>query len=411
MSSTAKASPQALSIGERVTWQRKRLGMSRKSVAELLGRSEEWLRLLEVEGRGTERLGTLVDLARVMRLSDLSALTGYTFTATPSGLEVPEHPAVPEIRLALSRSLLTPADPARVCTLTALQHRVDQAWAAWRESRRQYTALGILLPELLTDAIHASRIATAHDRRVAHTLLAHSYMLGQRFAYCVGAADLATQCTDRALLAAHTADDPGLLALAGWTAAMSSLVARRPAEAAELSLAAAAHVTHPATWEQAALRGSLLLFAAMGTVEQRKSADAWRFWDEASLLADHIGHDYQHPYTQFSGANVANYGVALEIESGNASAAVNRAGRLNPGDLPSTNRRATYYIDLARGHERRGEREGVLGALLACSAESEETIAFSGEARQLVTGLIRAFKPRHKDHHQVAQLAARLGIT
>lgn len=408
MPSFEKSSADPLTTGERVRWHREKRGIRRKALAELVGRSEEWLRLLEVEGRGAERLSNLMEIARVLGMSDLSTLVGFDIRPlNPAG--VPEHPAVAEVRVALSRALLAPALDRPPCTLASLEQRVQHAWTAWRISRTQYTALGSVLPDLLTDAVRLARSASTQERRAAHKLLAHAYFLAQRFAYCVGAPALATRCTDRALLAADQADDPELLALAGWASAMTSLAANHPGEAADIALCAGAHIPQPSNERQAALRGSLLLFAAIGAARVCRPADAWRHWDEAALFAEQLRYDYQHPLTQFSGANVAVYGVALEVETGNATAAADRAATLDPSEIPSTNRRAQHYIDVARGHHQVGRSGDVLPALLASVAESRETILYSSDARELVLALVHSSKS-HKDS-QLVELAQMLDVT
>jgi hypothetical protein len=131
----------------------------------------------------------------------------------------------------------------------------------------------------------------------------------------------------------------------------------------------------------------------MGHARECRHAEAWHHWDEAAAFAERLRHNYQHPYTQFSGANVMVYSVALEVETGNAAAATDRAARLDPNEIPSTNRRAQHYIDVARGHHRAGRKAEVLPALLASAAESAETIVYSPDARALVSTLIRGGRP------------------
>lgn len=407
MPSSEKRSADPLTTGERVEWHRKRRGMRRKALAELVGRSEEWLRLLEVEGRGAERLSNLIDIAHALGMSDASMLVGFDLRPLPA-TGVPEHPAVAEVRLALSLAVLAPGTESPRCTVASLQERVQHAWTGWRVSRTQYMALGAVLPDLITDAIALAHSASDAERRAANKLLTHVYLLAQRFAFCVGAPSLATRCTDRALLAADQADDPELLALAGWAAAMTSLAAGEPGEAAEIALCAREHVAGVRTPRETALRGSLLLFAAIGAARICRPADAWRYWDEAAGIAEQLHHGYQHPHTQFSSANVAVYGVALDVETGNAITAADKAARVDTSEIPSTNRRAQHLIDVARSHHRAGNAEQVLPALLASIAESQETILYSKDARDLVLAQVRAHRPDQAA--ELAQLAQLLDI-
>ena len=407
MPSSEKSSADPLTTGERVRWHRERRGIGRKALAELAGRSEEWLRLLEVEGRGAERLSNLSKIAHALGMSDASMLVGFDLRPLRA-TGVPEHPAVAEVRLALSLAVLAPSTEHSRCTLDSLQERVQHAWTAWRVSRAQYMALGAVLPDLLTDAIVLARSAPDSERRAAHKLLTHVYLLAQRFAFCVSAPALATRCTDRALLAADQADNPELLALAGWASAMTSLAAGEPGEASEIALCAREHVPAAKTPRSVALRGSLMLFAAMGAARARQPADAWMYWDEAAIIAGRLPSGYQHPHTQFSSANVAVYGVVLDVETGNATVATDRAASLDPSEIPSTNRRAQHFIDVARSHHQAGDGAQVLPALLASVAESRETILYSPDARDLVLAQVRACRPEQGP--QLAQLAQLLDI-
>ena len=407
MPSSEKRSADPLTTGDRVKWHRERRGIRRKALAELVGRSEEWLRLLEVEGRGAERLSNLIDIAHALGMDDASMLVGFDLRPLRT-TDVPEHPAVAEVRLALSLAVLAPADDGAPCTLHSLQERIQHAWTGWRVSRAQYVALGAVLPGLLTDSIKSARSAPESERRAANELLTHVYLLAQRFAFCVSAPSLATRCTDRALLTAGQTENPQLLALTGWAAAMTACAAGEPGEASEIALSAMKHVPVARSPREAALRGSLLLFAAIGAARARHPADSWRHWDEAATIAERLPAGYQHPYTQFSQANVAVYGVVLDVETGNATVAAHRAASLDPHEIPTTNRRAQHFIDVARSHHRAGDRAQVVPALLASVAESRETILYSSDARELVLAHVRTCRPDQAP--QLAQLAQLLDI-
>lgn len=403
--SATDAPPPGLALGERAEWYRRRRGLSRRELAELLGRDRTWVQRLETEGRGADQLSNLIDLARALRLKDLSSLAGYQFSAT--ALEVPEHPAVPVIRQALIKSLLAPVGPVQTQPLHVLRRRVEQGWTAWNVSRNQYTALGVVLPDLLRDAIGAARQTPLHTRREAHALLVHVYLLAQRFAYGVRSVELAAQCTDRALLAADTADDPLLVALAGWAGAMTSLTADRPEEAEATALQAARHVARLQNAEETSLHGALLLFAAMGAASSRQAALAWRHWDAAAADAEKLGSAYQDPRTMFGQPNVGIYAVALNVECGNASAAVAQAGALDPAQMLSSNRRAHHWLDAARGYQRTGDLSGMRGALAASEQASHETLAYSPDGRRMVADLVR--NARQPDE-ELTRLGSRLGL-
>ncbi|MEV0220718.1 hypothetical protein [Streptomyces sp. NPDC050704] len=370
----------------------------------MVDRTERWLGLLEQEGRGALRLDNLIDLARAMRIDDLSALVGRRFTAT--ALEMPEHPAVPEIRHALTHSLLDLVPDAPPGSPAHLERRIRHAWDAWHVSRTQNTQLGLLLPGLLRDTAALTRATTGAQRRKAYAIATRVYLIGQRFAYGVRALNLAVQFTDRALLAADMSDDARLMALAGWGSAMTSLTAQQPLEAEETALTALRHVARPASTSDASVRGALLLFAAMGAAGDRRTADAWRHWDEAERVSAEIGR-HVDVETMFSAVNVGIYAVAVNMECGRTSDAVTSAADLDPKEMPSSNRRATHFIDLARTYDKAGDRDAARGALLDSVKASAETIAFNPDGRRLVAGLAGAVTTPDDD---IANLAERLGL-
>jgi hypothetical protein len=360
--------------------------------------------LLEQEGRGALRLDNLIDLARALRIGDLSSLVGRRFTAT--GLELPEHPAVPEVRKALTHALLEPTPDVAPCSTVRLEGRIRHAWDAWHVSRTQNTELGLLLPSLLRDATALTRTTSGAERRKAYAIATSAHLLGQRYAYGVRAMKLAAQFTDRALSAAEASGDPYLLALAGWGSAMTSLTAQQPQEAEETALAALRQIARPASVEEQALRGALLLFAAMGAASDRRAGDAWRHWEAAAKAAASVG-GHVGVETMFSTTNVGIYAVAVNVECGRSSAAVASAAQLDPKQMPSTNRRAQHFIDLARSHHQAGDISSARRALLESEKASTETIAFNPEGRLLVAGIIRETRALDDDF---ASLAERLGL-
>ena len=58
-----------MSIGERIAWYRVRRGMTQALLAQLVGRSEDWLSKIERGERPIRRIDILTDLARELRVS------------------------------------------------------------------------------------------------------------------------------------------------------------------------------------------------------------------------------------------------------------------------------------------------------------------------------------------------------
>ncbi len=58
-----------LSIGERIAFYRRRRGLSQVVLANLVGRTEDWLSKIERGEREIRRLDVLADLARALRVT------------------------------------------------------------------------------------------------------------------------------------------------------------------------------------------------------------------------------------------------------------------------------------------------------------------------------------------------------
>jgi transcriptional regulator with XRE-family HTH domain len=66
---------QDIPIGERIKLSRRRRGLSQPKLAQLIGRSESWLSQVERGVRSVDRLSTIIELSRVLRVPVID-LTG-----------------------------------------------------------------------------------------------------------------------------------------------------------------------------------------------------------------------------------------------------------------------------------------------------------------------------------------------
>src|SRR5690606_1362068 len=192
------------SIGARIQTTRERRGMTRETVAGLVGRSAQWLKDIEKGRRGEPRPSMLLKLADVLGVANLAELTGEQTLVPVASLRRVPHPAVPAIREAIHAQPLTRMDsPVDVSTLTA---RVADAWRLWHTSPTQRTDVGRILPALITDARAAARAAEGADRRAAHAVLANLYGLCEQALAWTSEPELLWLTVDRGIAAAQEAD-------------------------------------------------------------------------------------------------------------------------------------------------------------------------------------------------------------
>ena len=167
-----------LSVGERIAFYRRRRGLSQAVLADLVGRTEDWLSKIERGEREIRRLDVLADVARGLRVT-LGDLLGEPVLME----DTEEHDDVPAIRDALmaprrlSRTLFSSSlspeyiDPGPVTQLA------EGAWAAYQRGDlgRVVTALPGLIKT--TQQMEAASADDAAYRRACAAVSARIHHL------------------------------------------------------------------------------------------------------------------------------------------------------------------------------------------------------------------------------------------
>src|SRR3954468_17326352 len=230
-----------LSIGERIAFYRRRRGLSQAVLADLVGRSEDWLRKIERGERDIRRLDVLAEVARGLRVT-LGDLLGEPVLLEDQD----ENDDVPAIRDALmaprrlSRTLFSSSmspeyiDPAPVAQL------VEGAWSSYQKGDlgRVVTALPGLIKT--SQGMEAASADDATYRRACAAVSARVHHLAATTLSKIGEADLAWIAAERAMYAADQADDPLVLASAARAGTHALLASGRFDDAVELGNTAAA---------------------------------------------------------------------------------------------------------------------------------------------------------------------------
>ncbi|HUN36649.1 MAG TPA: hypothetical protein VMU95_32035 [Trebonia sp.] len=116
------------------------------------------------------------------------------------------------------------------------------------------------------------------------------------------------------------------------------------------------------------------------------------------MLRDHGG--------GFTPTTVELHRISAENYAGDPAAAIAAASRINPANLPSTERRARYWTDTARAYGNWGRRNECVSALLAAEREAPEETHARPPVRDLVSGLLVTGRAGP----ELRGLAARCGI-
>jgi len=333
-------------IGERIKVYRTRKGLSRIKLANLVGRSENWLSQIERGERPIQRLGPLAELARVLEVPMTELIgTGPRTVRDPAE----QHAAVEHLRLALSgfdflALLFQPgeAEADAEPDLPGMRTEVVRAWALVHASR--YTVLAPLLTWLLSVGERAARASVGEARVEVFGLVAQTYQVMAAMMAKLGETDLAWVTADRAVMAAERAGAP-LLAVAGVYRLAQAFVAgwkldqaERAASSGALGLAGRL-VDGDA--EVVSLYGALNLVRAIAASRRGDGVTAWRAIAEAERAAELNGADRNDFDTEFGPTNVQLHAVAVAVELGESGEALRRAAGIDMVDCPRSVRRGS----------------------------------------------------------------------
>jgi transcriptional regulator with XRE-family HTH domain len=403
--------PEELSTGERIKALRESRGMSRAVLAGLCGRGSDWLKKIESGERELDSYTQLLRLAAALQITDLSLITGgMPAVAQPVPLGRLSHPTMPAIWDAvMARSLAAAA--AEPIDVDELRGRVLQTWNLWHTSQHNRTEVGALLPALIRDAERAARTLDGSARRTALVALSDTYRLvGQATAY-IAPAELAWVVADRALTAAQQADEPAANAAAAWNMGNILRETAYPEEALRVVTEAADLIRPhldgaPQDWR--GIYGALQLHASVTVAREGREGDAWRYWDAGDQVAKSLPAAYVHSSTVFGRANVDFHAVSVATDLRSSGKALSLADEIDPDAMPSTERRARLWVEVARGHLQRGDVTAALHIMQLAHEIGPETVAYTPSARTATAELWR--KAPRALRGEAGQLAEAVGV-
>jgi hypothetical protein len=272
--------------------------------------------------------------------------------------------------------------------LPADQFRAETGHALADFHACRYAALGDRLPRL----IHAGHALTADgDTPQHHTLLATVYQLTTRILIKLDEQQLGWMAADRARVTADRSGDVLTVAEAARTLAVLARKAGWHAQALSIALTAADHPDlrsgGPAC---AAQRGLLIQSAAYTAARSGDRTGMRQLTDEAAAIAaDLAGSTWLRDHGGgFSTATVQLHRISAENSLGDPASALAAARTVPPGSLPTVERRARYYTDLATAYGHWGRRNDCLRALLAAEHHAPEETHARPAIRTLVSGLL-----------------------
>ncbi|MFJ4863385.1 helix-turn-helix domain-containing protein [Streptomyces sp. NPDC088748] len=410
MSTDATPDPyrEALAFGQRLQILRQRRGLTQDQLGGLVARSGSWVRSLEAGRLKTPKLPIVLRLAEVLRVRDLSDLTGdqsmhvNLFTG-------PGHPRFAAVRDALNSLQLGPAEAPPAGHLTA---RLARAWQARHSAPNHRDVIGSLLPDLIRDAQAAVRAAaTVADRKAAQARLAETYFLAQFFCAYQPDAPLVWRVAERGMMAAQDSEDPHAIGLAAWltTQAHRESTHLDAADAVTMETLRYLEPLLPeATTDVRAVAGALTVEAGLTAARRGETGTAWRYWDEARRLAEGLPAGYFHPVTSFSRAVIGAHAVTVAVETHAGGESVRQAARAEAEAIPSRPRRARHRVEQARAYHLDRQPDVALATLAQAHEAAPETVQYNGHARRII--LEEAEAKNADRRRRASELAARMGL-
>ncbi|HEY9412213.1 MAG TPA: helix-turn-helix transcriptional regulator [Jiangellaceae bacterium] len=368
-----------LSIGERVAFYRARRGLTQAVLANLVGRSEDWLSKIERGEREIRRLDVLTELARALRVT-LGDLVGQPVLVEDDQ----SNDDVPAIRDAL----MSPQRLSRVLfvrdTRSPDVQQIERlAAAAWDD----YQAGGLgraiaVLPQLITaaQALEGERVrdgwrVSARVHHLAATTLSK-----------VGEADLAWIAAERAMGAADQSDDPLVLASAARAGTHALLSVGRYGDALELGETARswlADQTDAGNAEALSLLGMLDLRMAIAAARRQDRPTATRLLDRAEVAAGQLGVDANHWQTAFGPTNVALHRISAALDLGDSTYVAEHGPNVDPAPLP-VERQVCHHINVARAYSDLAQDDVAVATLLDAERQAPQFVRHNVTVRETV---------------------------
>jgi hypothetical protein len=402
-------------IGQRVARLRVRRGLTRKAFGDLCGRSLSWVDKVESGERGLVRLPMLERVAEALQVP-VEALTGDTPSSAGRTLDTFEVGAIRSALQsygAISRVFRPASSGKDVPNLTKLGQHVTHAWTAFQNAN--WPQLGQRLPRLLADAqaAAASYSGTSDDGLAARTLLSQTYQVTASTLFKLKETDLAWLAAERSLSLAEQTGDDLLVSDAARRVAQGLMALEHHGQALEL-IQADIHRLEPGRGSASpvylSMYGMLFLMGSVVAAKAKSGSTARDLLREGHSVAKQFGRDGNERFTAFGPTNVRLHQISVLLDLGDGNGAVEAAKHITPDGLARLpkERRANFYLDVARAHSLAGQSEAAVRTLLQADAQFPDEVGYRPAALELVGNLL------HRTTGSLAtslqQLANKVGV-
>lgn len=395
--------PRSADPGSRLAARRRERGLSRRALAELVGRSEEWLRQIENGSRRLDSLTVAMRLAEVLHLEDLGELVDQPIRWRRSGPWGGPLLAVMSRAVCDQPSVVAPARAGESASPADHRQIAEELWQTWWYSPRRYSELGARLPAFLAE-LRAAGLATAPGNKVAETLVT-TYHLVRSFLARLGDWQLGLVVADRGMLIAERESLPCRYA-AARSAAMAYLQAGLYPEA--LALAEVTTDRVPDGGTDLLLWGACRTVAAKAAAELSEPARAYLLLGEVTAAATAIGADRREAGVWFGPSDAHLTGMYVALTLGRLDEVLDRAARAELATGFPPNLRTAHLIMLALACARRRRDAAAVPALLKVEQVCPEEIRYDATVAATLRLLLRRDHPAWRS--DVTRLAGLAGV-
>ncbi|OII65082.1 transcriptional regulator [Streptomyces sp. CC53] len=236
----------------------------------------------------------------------------------------------------------------------------------------------------------AQALGTHGHPEQAATAVAELYTTATRLCIKLGEDGLGAVTADRALTAALGGADALTVAEAHRMVSSAWRRQGHHARATDVAVTAARQLTTDRTTditERLSVQGNLYATAAYTAAKQGDRHTAHALIAEAEATAGQLGHDALLRGTVFGPSQVLLHRVSICHLLGDAGQAIEHARRIDPAALPTTERRARYWIDVARAFDQWGKPDRCYQALLAAEHAAPQEVR-RGAVQHMAAGLM-----------------------
>ncbi|MHC9296522.1 helix-turn-helix domain-containing protein [Mycobacterium sp. LTG2003] len=334
----------ALTAGERIEMHRRRRGLSRKVVAGLVGRSEEWLRLIESGRRKLDSIEVWASLCEVLHIDNPAEIIDWPVRNVPR--PKPAYELRELRRLVIENPALRARETvgrnddidksAMVANLLECQH-------IWSGSPRRYSTLARQLPAVLRACLEAEWYRP--DSGFQELLVTTYHLAGQVFSGH-GDHNSAALVTDRAMVGAAQTRRPELISASAWFVGNALLQSSDLRECHDYALGAAQRlfIRAPETAEDAAIWGALHLTAAIAAGLAQNWDESRRLFALSEKIADDLDKDIQVRGILFGPTEVAIAGMQIALAHHATGEVIRLAAETDITDGYPLQRHVQYHI-------------------------------------------------------------------